>query len=276
MALEKKFASEQSQQKEHYGLSDAEISQIINDFPHHHYFEFVHHAWFNGLANLPKPAWQNWNPWEVYHWPIADLVRYKTMLLDNRELIKDKNVASIGSHLGIDTLISLHLGAKQCTGIEPMAEKNKISSFICMQADYENFQFYSAEHRDEWALQKINDCDTLILGSLLDMIPDHYTLIENISKTKIKNIIVEVKEYQEQMFALEPQIKWKVQLIEAPEFDGPYSKTGLGIHGYPNLSFLKMLFDNFGFEFVQQTMFDFYSTNNRDLTKRSVSVWRKS
>jgi len=271
---EQEFLNSQKRQREHYNLSLDDENNLLGQFPDKKYFEFLYHCWLNEYHDEPDLLWKEWSPWQVWSYPIHDLIRYKTMLLDNSDLIKGARIADIGSHLGIGVLFSLHMGAELCVGIEPIEAKNKLASFVCRQAGFNNFEFITGELKQEQIFEKINDFDTLILGGLMDMIPDHYRLIDNISKTQIKNIIIEVGEHEQHCRSDIPNIVWR-HFEKDKIGHGPYNPAvNNAIHGFPNLSFLKMLMGEFGYEFQKQDFFDVIKTDTGKPRLRSVSVFK--
>lgn len=256
-----------SPEQKFYNLTDSDLQNLINQFPDKKYFEFAYHQWLNGKTeNLPE-EWKQWKPWDKWQYPIHDLIRYKHFLLEHIDLIKDKAVVSIGSHIGIDVLFCLHLGAKHCIGVEPFEDKNQLATFICEKAGHNNFLMFTRQLKDRDVYNPMKDYDTMILGSLMDMIPDHYRLVEHIAVTKIKNVIVEMKEYADQAELETPLVKYR-QHGEDKIQEGPYfPKADNALHGYPNIAFLKLLFGQFGYEFQKQKFY------NMPEELRSVSLF---
>lgn len=272
MTAEKEFFERQDRSRVFYNLSNDNENRLLKILPDKKYFEFVHHQWNKGIVDDLDKVWNNWAPWEIWSYPIDDLIRYKNMILDNIELIKGARVADIGSHLGIGVLFCLNLGAKHCVGIEPVGDKNNLSSFICEQAGHVNFNFLTGEIKQPTIYNGIQNFDTLILGSLIDMIPDHYRLMENIAKTKIKNIIVEVAEDERYARSEVPFINWE-SYVHKPQLEGPYNpQVNQPLHGEPNLAFLKMLMAEFSYVFKHQTFFHMQSHSQKP-KMRSVSVF---
>ena len=272
MTPEEKFYKEQDTSRRFHGLTADDEKELLARYPDKKYFEFVYDKWINRTSRLfDEKSYSQWKPWEAYSYPIDDLIRYRHMILDNEDMIKDRKVADIGSHLGISVLFALHLGAKHCIGVEPFEMKNKLASLICEKAGFTNFNIIKGELRQQEIYQYMNGFDTVILGSLIDMIPSHYQLIENLAMTGIGNIIIEMEEVDNSENDV-PDIKWRYY-----EWDflcvGPLVKKGVnGLHGYPNIAFLKMLLANFGYRLQKRTKF-YMNTNNQKPTQRSVSVF---
>ena len=272
MTAEKEFLERQDRSRVFHNLSIEDEERLLEILPDKKYFEFVHHQWNNKIVDDLDKVWNNWSPWEIWSYPIDDLIRYKNMILDNIGLIEGRRVADIGSHLGVGVLFCLNAGAQNCVGIEPVGEKNNLSSFICQQAGHSNFNFLTGEIKQSDIYDGIKDFDTLILGSLIDMIPDHYRLMENISKTKIKNIIVEVAEDERYATSEIPFINWE-SYVHKPQLEGPYNpQVNQPLHGEPNLAFLKMLMSEFNYVFRRQAFFHMQSYSQKP-NMRSVSVF---
>ena len=276
MTPEEKFYKEQDTSRQFHGLSADDEKELLARFPDKKYFEFVYDKWIN-RESRPfdqkgiEQSYSQWKPWEAWSYPIDDLIRYRHMILDNEEMIKDKKVADIGSHLGIGVLFALHLGANRCIGVEPFEMKNTLASLICEKAGFTNYNIMTGELRQEEIYQKMNGFDTAILGSIIDMIPSHYQLIENLAMTGIGNIIIEMEEVENSENDV-PHIKWRYY-TDDPLHHGPLvKKGGNGLHGYPNIAFLKILLGNFGYRLQKRIKF-YVNTNNQKPTQRSVSVF---
>ena len=274
MTTEQDFIQGQKVSREFYNLTEQDEKDLLKHFPDKKYFEFLYHAWHNGLTDDLDKQWDDWKPWQAWSYPIGDLIRYQKMLLDNRDLIKDAKVAVIGSHIGVEILFALNMGAKHCVGVEPVLGKNRLAMFVCEKAGFKNFEIITGELKQEEIYNDLQGYDTLILGGLVDMIPDHYRLIDNVSTTGIKNIIIEVGEKEHSQSDV-PNITWK-HFGEDEHSYGPYNPSvKSAIHGFPNLAFLKMLLGEFRYEFVKQDLYDHINSGRGEPKPRSVSLFRK-
>jgi len=275
MTPAEEFKLKQDLSRKFHGLSNDDENRLLNSFPDKKYFEFVHHHWHNRLIDDLENRWMGWSPWEAWSYPIDDLIRYKKMLLDHSTLIEGGKIADLGSHLGVGVLFCLNIGAERCVGIEPISDKNKLASFICGKSGFDNFEFLTGEIKQESIYQRIKNFDTMILGSLIDMIPDHYRLMENVAKTGIQNIIVEVAEDKRYAKSEEPHINWYSYDYKS-RLEGPFNPAvDKPLHGEPNLAFLKMLMAEFGYRFQKQEFFHMQTHEQRPKL-RSVSVFQQS
>ena len=273
MTAEEEFLTSQENSRRFYELTESDEKKLLSQLPDKKYFEFLYHVWHNGMQDDLETYWQEWSPWKIWSYPIHDLIRYKTMLLNHLDLIKEKRVATIGSHIGVEVLFSLHMGARHCVGVEPFEGKNRLASFVCQKAGYENFDLLTSELKDEHIYQKLRNFDTVVLGGLMDMIPDHYRLIDNISTTGIENIIIEVGEKGHSLSTI-PNICWENYGADEHGY-GPYNPSvETGLHGYPNLAFLKMLLSEFGYDFQKQDFFHKIKPETGETNLRSVSVFK--
>jgi hypothetical protein len=273
MTPEQEFLESQKEHREFYNISADDEAELLKHFPDKKYFEFLYHAWHNGLNS---DHWGEWSPWEIWNYPIRDLIRYKNILLNNSELIKGAKVANIGSHIGVEILFSLNMGAKYCVGIEPIEKKNELATFVCQKAGFKNFELVTGELKQEHIYQNIKDFDTLILSGFMDMIPDHYRLIDSVSTTGIENIIIEVGEKEEHSRSIIPHITWNQYGTDEHGY-GPFNPSvTTAMHGFPNLAFLKILLGEFGYEFQKQDFFHHTSQDTEKPKLRSVSVFKKS
>jgi len=275
MTPDQEFRDYQKKSREFYNMTANDEDELLKHFPDKKYFEFLYHVWHGGVSKDLQKQWDDWKPWEAWTYPIHDLVRYKNILLNNSDMIKGAKVADIGSHIGVDVLFALNMGAKHCVGIEPFIEKNRLAAFVCEKAGYGNFDMISGELKQKELYQQIKDYDTLILSGLMDMIPDHYRLMDNVATTKIKNIIIEVVEKEEHSRSEVPNVTWKRYGPDEHGY-GPFNPSvETGLHGYPNLAFLKMLLSEFGYEFQKQDFFHKIKPETGESNLRSVSVFKK-
>ena len=256
-----------------HNLSIEKEKELAERFPDKKYFEFVFDFWFKRSAKNFSNLSDDFDRWLPSRpWDIDDLVRYRHMILDNEEMIKDKKVADVGSHLGFGSLLSLHIGAERVVGLEPYELKNKLASLICQKAGYQNHTFITGELKREDFYNQITGFDTAILGSLIDMIPSHYQLIQNIASTGVKNIIIEMED-RENSTSETPSVEWRNYGNDHVENHGPLNRhRKVALHGFPNLSFLKMLLGEFGYR-LQKTAKYKDNTYMKTPKNRSTSVF---
>ena len=274
--IKEDFHKEQSKERQLYGLTEDDQQKMVGQFPDKKYYEFINHIW---LENKPGDVLDLWNQWlpyvsDFWTYPIKDLVRYKKMLVDNQSLIKDKRIADIGSDLGFGLLLSLHLGAKHCIGLEPVVRKNELASLILDKAGYGNFTLFEGQIKDQDVWSEMKDLDTVILGSVLDVIADHYRLIENVAKTKAQDIIIDGREDRSHAESETPWINWKVG--RTPFQKGSFNdNVQHPFYGEPNRAFVTMLMAEFGYQLDRQSFYEFIHFSSPEPMLRSVSIYSK-
>ena len=277
MTPAEEFKLKQDLSRKFYGLSNDDENRLLNKFPDKKYFEFVNHIF---LENKPGDVLDLWNQWlpyvsDFWTYPIKDLVRYKKMLVDNQSLIKDKRIADIGSDLGFGVLFSLHLGAEHCIGLEPVSRKNELASLILGKAGYKNFTLFEGQIKDQDVWPKMQDLDTVILGSVLDVIADHYRLIENVAKTNAQDIIIDGLEDRSQAESETPWINWKVENYDPFQKGSFNDNVQHPFYGEPNRAFVSMLMAEFGYQLDNQSFYEFVHFSSPEPMLRSVSTYSK-
>ena len=275
MTPAQEFEIKQNRSRSFHKLSEVQEKDILSNFPDKKYFEFVHHIWLNKIDGDLETVWNQWEPWDEWSYPIDDLLRYNKIIFNNSDIIRGRKVADLGSHLGIGVLFSLVAGASNCLAVEPFQSKNDLASFVCRKAGFDNFQFITGDVKDQKIYDKMKGTETLILGSLLDQVPDHYNVIGKIATTGVHNIIIEGLEHEQYARSNTPFIDWQ---LDEPDHkhEGPFNaNVKRPLHGAPNLSFLKMLLDQFDYEFIKQEFLQMNTDTDRPRL-RSVSVFRKT
>ena len=127
---------------------------------------------------------------ERFQIPDVIAIKYKMVILDNENYIKDKNVADVGCNNGLwPVLFALH-GAKSVTGIEPRpllvhGAKKFIHKYNLP------IKIYLANHKTALPILEKNNTESLVLMNMDDMIPNFEEFIYNCSTTNIKNFILQ-------------------------------------------------------------------------------------
>jgi len=240
------FEREQNLQKIFHKLSEKNILDISNQLPDKKYYEFLYHAWFTKNTTEVKKFYEKWNEWKEWHYPIDDLVRFKKIVLDNKQHIKDKKILDIGSHLGYISLFCLYNGCQKVIGVEPRKIKHELSNFICAEAGYQNFEFVLGSTHDNFIFTDYA-IDTVILSALIYHIADHYTLLEKISKSSAKCLIIENCEKKDIAFQINPQVKWEIEKTsEGKDNGGWFGNKTQSLVGTPNQPFINQIMFELG------------------------------
>ena len=123
---------------------------------------------------------------------ISDMIaiEYKMVILDNENLIKNKNVGDVGCASGLwPILFALH-GAKSVIGIEPRPlYMQGAKKFI--QKHNLPVTLHLGDHNASLPILQKNNTDTLVLMAVDDLIPNFEHFLHNCSNAEIENYILQ-------------------------------------------------------------------------------------
>tara|TARA_A100001015_G_C14923058_1_gene685098 strand:- start:396 stop:1271 length:876 start_codon:yes stop_codon:yes gene_type:complete len=209
---ESNFLWTQKKQQEKYMLSDNDIIEIQSKLPDKKYYEFAYHM-FNQrqFTDLDK-VWKNWKPWAVWNYPVYDLYRFNTIIIQNKKFIKNKRVVDLGCNLGYFSLFSLHCGAKFVKGIDVRDKKLPIAEFICKEAGYDNVDFEKVDFSITTGMHKaLEDIETIICSGIIYHIQNHHQFFKNMTQSSASCIIIDNFEDNKYVGELYPHMHWKYE-----------------------------------------------------------------
>ena len=184
---------------------------------------------------------------------LQHLIRLKLNILDNIELIKDKNVLEFSCQFGDFTFASLDCGANHvaCTDIRDdnltvaklranlLGCNDRVTFSIADLHDYTN---------NTQICQKI---DTVILCGVMYHVHDHYSILESITSGNPESIIIEGIEKDNIIDDLSPLIHWQKEY--AYSLGSGYHEThDKFLVGFPNEAWYDMTMDLFGYKKIRR------------------------
>jgi len=237
----------------------------IDWLPDKKHYEYAYHKFFN-----PSVKYEEWQPWDEWDYPERDIKRFTSIIKDNQIFIKNKKVLDIGCHLGYISLFCLHNGAEHTTGTNVRNSELEIANEICHNAGYSNCQFLHQNLYDLEELKKLcNTVDTIILAGVLYHVHNHYELIECLSTSSAKNIIIETKMPPLPFENLNyPCIYWRYEDSSDSTSGWDDNKKQLYI-GYPNIQWIQNALEFFGMEITYIDKIE-YEKENGIQTRRLV------
>lgn len=264
------FQQEQFLQRDFHNLSELEVDTIRQQLPDKKYYEFLYHAWFNNRLSDVEKFYKDWVPSDEWTYPVDDCVRFRTLLLDNEQFIRDKRVLEIGSHLGYIPLFCMHMGAKFVTGLEPRTNKQELSKFICQQAGFTNFEFTSGSTHDSDFVT--GNPDTVILSALIYHVADHYTVLKKISTSGASCLIIENREREHIKHSATPDIDWRIENLEPNSDNGWHYNYEKFLTGTPNQAWIDCALTEMGWR--KHSVQEFcMKTHTENIKQMTTSVW---
>ena len=267
------FITEQKLQNKFHQLSESDRLKIISKLPDKKFYEFLYHSWFNNQLENVAENYKTWQPWQEWHYPIDDLIRFTKVILDNKSFIESQNIFDIGSHLGYITLFCLHLGCKHITGLEPRENKHELSSFVCKTAGYQNFKFVKGSTYQDNFMTCADKVDTVILSALIYHVADHFRLLKKITDSSAKCLIIENKEKKHIAFDIEPKVAWKIEDIDqGKDTGGWHPNKNQFLVGTPNQPFLNGIMFELGWRLAKNEYF-YVNTHLENKRLMSTSIY---
>jgi 2-polyprenyl-3-methyl-5-hydroxy-6-metoxy-1,4-benzoquinol methylase len=184
--------------------------------------------------------------------PYAHQVRVQSQLVNNIDLIKDKNVVDFGCDRGQFTYPASVFGAKSITGAQIIVEHNQAIVNACRQLKINNVCAVECDlYNLEQVKQTLVGVDTILFLGIIYHINHHYQLFNEFSNSSAKAIIIDSK-VDDMNFYMDPVpgMYWVEEL---------QMKNGSGIEsnsvnpkttwvGIPNLAWICNTLTKFGWQ----------------------------
>ncbi len=170
-------------------------------------------------------------------YPYSDKVRIQKQLIDNIDLIKDKNILDLGCHNGIFLDAMIQLGAKAVLGTNVRSDMIGLANEAITKSGYNNATVIYNDIYDLNALEKLlPNVETIHLCGLLYHINNHFELLCKISDSKASSLILDSIYYLPDWYDQQPKVTWRRE-NPMPTINGMDVKTpGQNIFvGIPNL-----------------------------------------
>jgi SAM-dependent methyltransferase len=211
-----------------------------------------------GYAKLSDPTltWENYDKFKkIYN--EDDLLRFRSIIFDNKKLIENKKVLEIGCHLGYLSLYCLHNGAAYVKGTNVRDRELNIAKELCSIAGYNNYEFI---HSNLYNLQELKDlcdwADTILLSGVLYHVNNHVQLMQTIASSAAYNIIIESAIINDANMM--PATYWRLEnsaeSSQGMELDEKIKNIVVGI---PNRSFIERSLEFGGYKIIYNKQFDF-------------------
>lgn len=244
---------------------------MVEWLPDKRWVEFAYHKFYN-----PEVEYDKWKSWDEWDYPECDVHRFKHIIADQLDYIKNKRVLDIACHLGYTSLFCLHNGASHVTGTNVRQRELDIAKEICTGAGYTNFNFLFSNLYDTNQLQDLcNQHDTILCTGILYLVNNHFQFLEAICTSTAETIIIETKvptnDYENN--CEEPLLIWRTRETKSP--DAWYYDKPTAFYGTPNTAWIVEALDNLNMHvsYVNTIEYDYSKDENiRDDVTRRVTI----
>lgn len=206
----------------------------------------THYQYFSHLFHAEKfIPFSEYTPLPDWSYPEADLQRFKNLFLQDLSYIKDCRVLDLGCHTGYFSYIAKHLGAKSIHGVNGRQFPLDTAEYVYSQLGVSDYKFDQHNIEDLDYLKSVcQNKDTVMLTLVLEHLRNPYAILETISKSDIKNFILESSIFDDTQ---EPALRYYIQSTKSAftVYTDDLSKE-VAVGCCPNLQWLEQMLYWFG------------------------------
>lgn len=227
--------------------------QSLNLPPPEH-FEYFSHL-FHGQNLIPQ---SEYTPSENCNYPELEYKRFEKMFLTDPSYYQNCRVLDLGCHTGYLSYIAKYLGAKSIHGINARLFPLEVGRYAFSQLGIDNYIFDQGNIEDLNFLKSVcKDKDTLILTQTLEHLRNPYAILEIISNSDIKNIILESAVFSDEG---DPVVKYYKQSSDSAftVFDNDRTEA---VGAIPNVPWFDMVLYHLGWKIDYHTIEHTFNKN---------------
>jgi len=218
---------------------------------HYEYFSHLFHS----ETLIP---FDEYRPSENCSYPEFDFKRFETLFLTDPSYYQDCNVLDLGCHTGYFSYVAKYLGARSVYGVNAREYPLEIANYAYKQLEQDNYKFDQADIEDLEYLKSV--CvgkDTVIMTLILEHLRNPYAILEIISNSNIKNLILESAVFSD---IGEPAVQYYKQTTESAftVFD---SNKKEAIGSLPNVAWFDMILYHMGWKIEFHTIEHAFNKN---------------
>jgi len=210
-----------------------------------------------------------------YTFDYTQKIRTQAQLVQNKNLIKNKNILDLGTHLGHFLYPCLELGCKSIIGAQYLEKYNFAINEALKSLNLEHkatakfCDFYDAAS----LTPLLDNLDTILALGILYHINHHYDFLKVLSKSSASAIVLDTVIRDKNHFIKnEPNISWinEIQTIDgnAKEIQGVNKQ--LSWVGFPNSAWLIQTMLHLGWNLESNRTVDTFTTTKPQLKTRGV------
>lgn len=206
--------------------------------------------------------------------PIREIFRFKKIILDNKEFIENKTILELGCHVGFLSQCCLSIGAKKIIGTNVRKKQIKIAKTLAKryklgESDYMISDIH--EYKEVFKLCELSD--VVLLAGILHHVDDHNEILNQITCSKAKTIIIEFGEHDETTQQTEPKIIDEEEEIQQSMLGWHKNVSKRYMVGVPNYAWVEKIMNDLGWKNINKNKFKI--KDQAKWLNRSISVWTK-
>ena len=210
-------------------------------------FEYFSHL-FHSAKLVPL---DQYTPSPNWDYPLIDANRFTKLFLTDPSYYQNCNVLDLGCHTGYLSYITKYLGAKSIHGINARSFPLEVGRYAFDQLGVTDFEFEQGNLEDLDFLKSVCiDKDTLILTEVLEHLRNPYAILEIISKSSIKNLILESAVFSDEG---DPAVRYYKQSSDSvfTVYDNDRPEA---IGAMPNVAWFDMVLYHLGWKIEYHTV----------------------
>jgi Methyltransferase domain len=219
------------------------------------HYQYVSHM-FHSKQMLP---YENYTPAPNWDYPELDRARLERVFLTDESYIKDCNVVDLGCHTGYFAYVAKTLGAKSAHGVNARQFPLDVAEYAYSQLGQTDLSFERGNLEDLDFLKRM--CagkDTVLFSGTLEHLRNPYAIIETISNSDAKNLIIESSIFSDEG---EPAVKYYTQSTGSA-FTVYDNDREIAIGSEPNAAWFDMVLYFFNWRIEYHTITHYFYKNN--------------
>ncbi len=212
----------------------------------------------------------------------ADVVRYRTIILDNLEYIVNKKIVDFSALTGHLSFICLHNKASSVVATEI---RSVLVDIIRLAADYKKytqnqFKVIQSDIHDYAVNKEIcTGADTVLLCGIMYHVHDHVAILESIADALPQCIIIETLNDTSISYMHRPMISWKTENTNSL-FTAARNSKDVTLVGFPNPVWFDLAMNSLGYSKRKQRDYvysmEYAVPVSEKIQNRTVLVYTKT
>ena len=196
------FLLHQNKELSNRNLSVEDYQVFLNNLPNFKTYEKMYRMYFanvkpslHTITHMKKflPL-KKLKEFEIWNYPVEDVIRYNKILYDNKDVIDSKNILDFAGNIGYMSYISLMYGASYVKMRDIHEFKISIAEKCISEENFSNFDVGISDVYNLENLKKdLENIDTVLMAGIFPHITNHVDIIKTISGSNAQNIIIDTQ-----------------------------------------------------------------------------------